>query len=223
MLRSVEPAPLNHSIYDLALEHLTKVLLSGSVRLHAFRSGGGLRVVRLERKKKLIGYGEHPYIESALIHAAEDEKAGGRPYEEVYGANAKEPHYLTGSSEASSPLDAWVKQGQDFDAWAEKKQVVAQLKEYTHQEWPEDLLDRARAGETGITWTSPRGFTFRFEPMRFANGEIGVSIPTIGYPPGREKHDSSWYSVSKTGRASTLAEAIAIALNAPEVEVLGKD
>lgn len=88
--------------------------LDSVARLHTFRSGGGLRVVRLERDGTLVGYGEHPNIEDAMSHADEDYLAGGRKYKQVYGKIY--PHYLTGSSHASSILDSWISRGFTVDA-----------------------------------------------------------------------------------------------------------
>ena len=73
-------------------------------------------------------YGEHPSVEPALEHAAEDFKAGGRSYGEVYGK--LHPHYWTGSATPSSPLDEWILGGSTFDAWEDGDQLVVELKGY---------------------------------------------------------------------------------------------
>ena len=86
-LASKEPPPAQ----PCSLDHLQQALRNGA-KLHAFLSGGGLRVVRLEKGGKLLGYGEHPYIEEALRHADEDTEAGGRPYAFLMrGAGALRP------------------------------------------------------------------------------------------------------------------------------------
>lgn len=95
-------------------------------RLHAFRSGAGLRVVRIEKDGDLVGYGEHPHASDALSHANEDILAGGRPYDEVYGC--LKPHYLTGSSSANDELDLWLLQGHTFDVRCEGNEFVFELK-----------------------------------------------------------------------------------------------
>lgn len=84
-----------------------------SNHIHFFRSGGGLRVGRLERDNQLVGYGESYEFLSALILLEEDVKAGGRRYEDVYGKLA--PQYLTGVSEPSSNIDHWLLMGRSFD------------------------------------------------------------------------------------------------------------
>ena len=96
--------------------------------IHAFRSGGGLRVLRLEDRSfdstgkvirgssgNLYGYGEAPSVEDAIAYLEEDIEHGGRPYDQVYGKI--HPHYWTGSSSASSELDRWLLRGGSFDAW----------------------------------------------------------------------------------------------------------
>lgn len=100
--------------------------LRAGCRMHAFSSGGGLRVVRIERSGKSVAYGEHPYINEALRIAAEDYKAGGRAYQDVYGKIEKE--YLTGDPCPNSDLDMWVRKGSTFDAWFEDELFVFELK-----------------------------------------------------------------------------------------------
>lgn len=102
-----EASRIEHPGIDQALER--------GNRLHGFLSGGGLRVIRLELDGELKGYGEHPNVDEALIHASEDFSAGGRDYYEVYGKLY--PHYLTGSSEITSPLDGWLLRGRTIDAY----------------------------------------------------------------------------------------------------------
>lgn len=100
--------------------------LRDGCKVHAFRSGGGLRVIRITTKDgQLKGYGEHPQVEDALSHANEDFLAGGRPYQEVYGGS--KPNYLTGSSEPTSPLDDWLLHGHTFDAWYDGVRVFFKL------------------------------------------------------------------------------------------------
>src|SRR3989344_9530066 len=110
----------------IGLVGLGQALAEGS-KIHGFLSGGGLRVVIVKSKQKLRGYGEHPSVDEALIHANEDFLAGGRPYKEVYGK--VHTHYLTGSRDTTSPLDAWLRQGNTFDAYrVGENQIVVDLK-----------------------------------------------------------------------------------------------
>lgn len=86
-------------------ENLDRALQDGCV-VRAFRSGGGVRVVRVERDENLVGYGEHPHIEEALELADRsylDPKFDG-------------DYYLTGSPEPSSKLDAHLLRGRKFRA-----------------------------------------------------------------------------------------------------------
>lgn len=90
-------------------------------KLHAFRSGGGLRVLYIKeinnKKNDSLGYGEAPQFSEAVQHLDEDLAAGGRPYKEVYGKIY--PHYLTGTSEIEEGrlggLDWWLLCGRSFD------------------------------------------------------------------------------------------------------------
>lgn len=76
--------------------------LRAGARLHSFLSGGGLRVVRLEKGGQLTGYGEAPHIEEALEQASRDFLAGHEPYKTVY---------LIGDTNTTSRLDAWIRAG----------------------------------------------------------------------------------------------------------------
>lgn len=63
----------------MSMEQLEQALRAGG-QLHAFRSGGGLRVVRVERDAGLVAYGEHPHMGDALRLAGEDYAAGQQCY-----------------------------------------------------------------------------------------------------------------------------------------------
>lgn len=91
-----------------------KALRDGNM-IHAFRSGGGLRVVRIEeghKRGRLLGYGEHFNIETAFAYADRD-LVNHIEYEKFYGKVV--PHYLTGSCSPSSILDHWILKGYTFD------------------------------------------------------------------------------------------------------------
>jgi len=198
------------------LETLTKALRQGA-KMHAFLSGGGLRVVRLEKRDKLVGYGEHPSIDDALSHAAEDYLAGGRPYAEVYGGLY--PHYLTGSCETTSALDAWVRRGRTFDAHAAKDEIVVVLKGMGESRMPQEAWPEIKAGRS-FRWKE-RGYTLEARPCRFANGDLGASTVCVELAPGRDKY-RSFYDIEQTGRAATLEEAFHAALEAEAIEVTEK-
>lgn len=190
-----------------------EAILRKGPRLHAFLSGGGLRVVRIERvepgekRGALVGYGEHPYIEHALNHAAEDYAAGGRPYREVYGG--KYDHYLTGSSTPSSQLDAHIRQGRAMDAFYARGWFRVELPALLREEYPKELLERAFAGET-VEWSSPRGIRFQFVP-----DGIGCTVRPVSNPLNRE---TGHYHAVRRGMGLTLVEAIENALRAEHEE-----
>lgn len=94
-----------------AIENILAEKASNAI--HAFRSGGGLRVLRLECGDDLLGYGESIQFDEALKNLENDTAAGGRKYNEVYGKLT--PHYLTGTSEVSSNIDRWLLMGRSFD------------------------------------------------------------------------------------------------------------
>lgn len=198
---------------EQAMKILEAALTKGA-KMHAFLSGGGLRVVRLE-DKRLVGYGEHPSIEEALRHTAEDYAAGGRPYAEVYGKMYD--HYLTGSPTPSSELDACVRQGRTFDARADGAEYVVELNGLGQTKIPEDVKERALAGET-VQWMD-RGYTYESAPTRFANGEPCVSTSVVAHPEGGSSIGSWHFDITQTGRAARLVEAFAEALRAKAVEV----
>lgn len=92
--------------YFKKYRNLEKALNDGA-KIHIFRSGGGLRVIRVEKKGKLISYGEHPYLSGALSHVDKD---FGLSYNDQYlGKNAKHDHYYTGAYPIpSDALDNYV-------------------------------------------------------------------------------------------------------------------
>lgn len=179
---------------------IEKALRKGC-KLHSFRSGGGLRVFRLEKNGKLQGYGEHPDAREALVHLNEDYLAGGRPYKKVYGG--KYPHYMTGSSTPTTELDAWLLRGANFDAHFEG-QYVAILQGYGEQTTPDEIHKRAQTGES-VTWTDPRGITYCTSACRFPNGEVGSSTKVVDNP--KDLRPWMWRE-SRTGKGNTLWEAL---------------
>jgi hypothetical protein len=118
--------------------------LQGEAKLHGFRSGGGLRVLRLGDF-----YGEAPTFEDALALLADDIRAGGRDYADVYGKLV--PHYVTGNCAASSPVDLVLLRGCCVDAWREGVDVVATLGGYEELQVPADVCVRVDEGES-VTW-----------------------------------------------------------------------
>jgi len=213
-LASREPPPAQ----PCSLSHLQHALQNGA-KLHAFLSGGGLRVVRLEKGGKLLGYGEHPYIEESLRHADEDTEAGGRPYAEVYGG--KYDHYLTGSSTTSSDLDRWMLQGRTFDVTFDTGPCggfVAKMVSIEQTDLPQEI--ECRVAKTGVKETFiNREFTYEASRITFANGEFGTSIKTIGCPAGKSKNLSWMWDAVRVGYGDTIRKALANALAAEPQEV----
>lgn len=202
----------------MRLTGIDEALRSGC-KLHAFRSGGGLRVIRIQRNGVLKGYGEHPNVEDALAHANQDLLAGGRPYKEVYGGT--HPHYLTGSTTPTSPLDLWLLQGHFFEVWQEGDEVVFQLEGLKEFEIPADVKEQVWETGEPITWED-RGFTYRTVRSQFPNGELCLSTELIKTPKGVESHRAWGYYITKTGRGKDFWEAMDNAFKASPIEVPGK-
>lgn len=193
-----------------------QMALKKGYRMHAFLSGGGLRVVRLDRSGKSLAYGEHPHIEEALAHLEADVIAGGRKYEDVYGK--MHPHYLTGSTNPSSNLDAWIRGGSTFDCWREGEEVVFQLSGYHQDSIPKEVCDFVRTTGMSKIWQDGRGFEFCSEPSQIGRPGM-VSTSVVAVPVGRNSNDAWMYHITKTGRAKTFWPAVMKAFRAPEAEV----
>jgi len=166
-------------------------------------------VVRIEKNGKLIGYGEHPYVEEALRHADEDTAAGGRKYDEVYGKLYD--HYLTGSVAPSSKLDAWVIQGRTFDVTYEDEHYVARMSASEEVRTPEAVVQRVLATGAPETCTV-QGRVLETTRSRFPNGEPCVSTRLV--------EGSGWFQkTTRTGLGSTIMEALLAGLLADPVEI----
>jgi hypothetical protein len=201
----------------MKLEHIHKAFVSGC-KLHAFLSGGGLRVVRIEKNGTLKGYGEHPHIEEALAHADEDYAAGGRKYKDVYGEDKIHTHYLTGSSTTSSTLDSWVHQGRTFDVWQENESVVVQLQGYKQLEHPEDLEKKVLKDGKSRQFEQ-RGLIYEMSAMCFASGSPGISTKVVGGRESKNGADPWMWKITKTGKGKDFWAALEKAFKAESVEV----
>lgn len=193
---------------------ITEALWAGG-KLHMFRSGGGLRVARIERVGALVGYGEHPRAGGALNHVAVDFRAGGRPYSKVYGK--QKSNYLTGSSSANDPLDAEILKGNSLDAFAADGAIVVELLGWGETRTPPGIAARATAGET-VRWEE-RGYVFESGPFTFpGNGEKASSTRVVSGPE-RGGADPWLFRTLRRGSAATFDEALVVALAAAPTEM----
>jgi hypothetical protein len=197
-----------------------QVALSKEAKIHAFLSGGGLRVVRVNGDNLLLlGYGESIHLEEALVHANEDYLAGGREYSEVYGGIY--PHYLTGDTLSASNIDYWIRRGQTLDLWAENDQVICQLGGFQHQKTPDWVEKTAEESpDIPVRWEE-RSFTYETTyviGLFPGSGENGFSTRVIN--PEETRRDAWFYRITMTGRGSTIWEAMQNALSAEAIESL---
>ncbi|MDB5163669.1 MAG: hypothetical protein JWS12_286 [Candidatus Saccharibacteria bacterium] len=218
------------------MEHLPAVRLPGEVialnpeieqplrdghKMHAFSSGGGLRVIRIENNDgELVGYGEAPQVEEALEHAALDYQLGHEDYSQQYsGDNARHTHYLTGTTELSSPLDAHLRFGATFDAHksAEGDGIVVSLAGIKFPpEVPDGLQERVTSTMEKET-LEERGVTYSAEPYQFPGGEWGITVKVVANPNDVK---TGFYHYTKSGEGQTFADAVADAFEAPETELM---
>lgn len=200
------------------MDILTKTLLQGNSAVHAFRSGGGLRVLRLEaghNRGALLCYSEAPQFDEALEHLEKDIENDGlaaKNYKAVYGGTY--PHYLTGTPAVSSKADEIIVSGGTLDLRGGDGVITAVFQKYVHAITEEDWKPVFR-GET--VRIEKRGFTYILRPVRYPEGWGGTSKTIRG--PGTEGKNDHMYQVAYTGTGATVAEAIEAALVAEPVEV----
>lgn len=187
--------------------------------IYGFSSGGGLRVIRIETEDgKLVGYGEAPQVEEAVAHAALDYQLGHEDYSRQYsGEGARYPHYLTGTTEISSPLDGHLRWGHTLDVSYRDSQVEVTLSGLDDTPTvPEEVHEAVRSTGEPITWQE-RGITYSITASRFPNGEPCTSMEVVDNP----NNLNPWmFRYSRTGQADTFEAAVAEAFEAPQVEVM---
>jgi hypothetical protein len=194
----------------MPFKHITRALREGG-HLHAFRSGGGLRVIRVEKGRhgELLGYGEHVHVQAALKLA---NKTLG-----LFGRLPKKSVFLTGDPSAEDALDRWLLAGLEFDAQNEGDEIVVQLlNRYYEDTVPDEVLQAALKNGTA-EWEN-RGVTYLYYNVSYAKGSEypwGYSAKTIK-GGGVLK---SVYTVAKTGHGKDFDEALKNALEAPQLEV----
>jgi hypothetical protein len=201
---------------DMKLTRIEMALKDGA-RMHGFLSGGGLRVVRIEKDGELKGYGEHPNVEEALSHANKDILYGGRPYKLVYGV--LNPHYLTGSSTASSRLDGWLLKGNTFDSYAKRQSIITELRGYSYVDPPEDIIAKVEASRKPVEW-SFRGYTYRtvYDTL---GGEVCHSTKLLS--PAKNGADPWMYGIMKRGKGNGFYESLEKAFGDKGVEEEDED
>ncbi len=185
--------------------------------IHAFCSGGGLRVVYMRRdgSDDNMAYGEHPHIEDALNHLEEDFLAGSRKYKDVYGGLY--PHYLTGESIATSNLDSWILQGRTFDCFQVRDEIHFVLNGCGESKMPKDVYNKVIGTFEPVQWKH-RGFIFLSKPSSIGTC-MGVSVNVIASPINGKGLNPHRYNFVKLGKSKTFWEAVKKAFEAPETEV----
>lgn len=217
--------------FDDSIVQIEKALLSGH-KLHTFRSGGGLQVVRIDAKSVLKGYGEHPHINEALRHAGEDFAAGGRPYADVYGKidwdNPEKSKqglysmYLTGTHEINGKLDEWVKQN-TLRARGFHKQIEIELRGWGELVTPQDIVERCTKNKEIVEWEDTRGCKFISHPSIFPGDRSpGCSTSLQSCPPNMPKNAVWIWETKQTGRGASFADALNAAFIA-KVEIINED
>lgn len=187
--------------------------------IHGFRSGGGLRVIRIENKDgELVGYGEAPQAEEAVAHAALDYQLGHEDYLRQYSdENSRYSHNLTGTTEISSPLDEHLRRGHTLDVGFSDGQIEVTLSGLDHApDVPEEVHNTVKATGEPTTWQE-RGITYSITLSKFPNGEPCVSMKAIDNP---DNLDPWMFRYTRIGQAETFDAAVDEAFEAPQVEVM---
>lgn len=204
----------------MSLQNITRQLLKGNV-LHAFRSGGGLRVIRIEESKrggKLVGYGEYPHVQEALVLA---NKTLG-----LFGRIPKKSVYWTGSSIPQDELDAWLLNGRTFDAFTEDGEIVVQLhQEHYRDPCPQPILEEALKSLDGSALWHHRGGVIKIHNVTCLcrdshnfGGDFDKTHWSFSLEYIKELEKPFHYAVTKTGRGKDFDEALTDALEQPALE-----
>jgi len=213
-----ETAYLRPPSHTPTLSGLHQALKKGA-KLHAFRSGGGTRVVRLEIRDDLAGYGESITLEDAL-RRANDNYLKIKP-------RKSDKNYLTGQSLAASNVDAIALQGYSIDAWYDTlaELYYVQYLEFCHREVPEKVIAQAKSQPNvpvvfRDTASTRYLYVVTFVPGMFANGEDGTSTKCLTTSiDGGVPDDAYFYHAQKLGSGKNIWEAFQNAIASPSVEV----
>ncbi|MFB6209325.1 MAG: hypothetical protein ABEJ56_04290 [Candidatus Nanohaloarchaea archaeon] len=118
-IRPAEEGEFSH-LYTDRFPDVDEALQEG-MDLRVFRSGGGLRVARLEDEEdELRGYGEHFHVSPALNLAGNNYQGD----QEITG------NVLTGSQEAENTLDSFILGGGKIHAWLDGEGVNVEATDY---------------------------------------------------------------------------------------------
>lgn len=184
----------------LAPQHRREVenALSPKKKLHGFRSGGGLRVLTLGNQF----YAESHSFPEAFRILAEDIRAGGRPYKEVYGPI--ETPFYTGSVVASDPVDEKLLRGFSVDVYRAGSDFVCEMNGFADTQIPLEVYWRAqKTGETQVH-TDERGEYFFVTPGfsedgAYTGSEVRARNPGV--------YVSCWPALYR-GTGATVQEAL---------------
>ncbi len=154
--------------------NITEILKQG-YKLHTFRSGGGLRVIRLDKSGAKSFYGESYNFGEALRILNDDIKAGGRLYKDVYGSI--ESHYLTGASaKQNDKIDQLICAGNCLDAVFENDSIKVIISEWKHRDLPKKISDQIYALKRDkIKWKYKNEDTIYISEGKMFSGGLGIS------------------------------------------------
>ena len=153
--------------------------------MYIFRSGGGLRVVRVEQGKKrgeLLGYGEYCNVGPALEIADLDlVKKKHKKYT---------TEYLTGSMSCTSKLDEWICCGHETNFKFENNRFYFFAELSVDVRSPEWINEKVLKDGKAIDWEL-RGIKYRTEKSMFPSGEPCLQSTCLTYPTGSNGH--AWF------------------------------
>lgn len=197
---------------------LIEAALRDGARIHAFRSGGGLRVVRVnDAAGTFIAYGEHPHIEDALEHAEWSLANGTTDYKTMYsGENAQFTQYYTGSTEPSSPVDQWVLSGHTFDVFYVDGAFMAVCLDTVMIETPQFVWDATLKQGVTTYWEDSRGVQFTVRPTRFPDGSMGATMDHTLVPEGV---DTLFTKSISESIGSTVLDALTLMVQSPRTTI----
>lgn len=140
--------------------------------LHAFRSGSGLRVLRVDKpnSKKAIFYGEGPDLDYALNMLIDN--VNGKKQSEVR-------QYLTGSfADESDKLDFRLAQGESFDIKFIDGYFNMKIDFYVRRNTPKQIREKVLQTMQPVTFEM-YNHEFQCSPYMFADNSYGTSTKCL--------------------------------------------